>query len=208
VDKKYWESYYAAQNPGDQPSDFAIFVGGYCDSNTGRLFDIGCGNGRDTLFFASQDVECTGIDQSEVAIENNQKKALELGLDAKFLQGDFSALEYSKIANGAYSIYSRFTLHAINYEEEAKLFNHLNNESGLQFLFIEARSLGDSLYGQGDEVGTHEFVTSHYRRFIDSQALQEKLKEKFEILFFEESQGFAKTPTEDPCLIRLVARRV
>jgi len=208
MDKNYWEDYYSAQNPSEKPSDYARFVTDYCDSATGMLFDIGCGNGRDTLDFLSQGVVCTGIDQSDVAIVKNREKCESLGLSGDFRQGDFSSLEYSKLAGGPFSIYSRFTLHAINYQEEARLLEHLNNEPGLQYLFIEARSLGDSLYGQGDEVGTHEFVTSHYRRFIDPQALQDKLKEKFEVLFFEENQGFAKTPTEDPCLIRLVARRV
>ena len=207
MDKNYWEDYYSAQNPSEKPSDYARFVNDYCDSATGMLFDIGCGNGRDTLYFSSQGVACTGIDPSDVAIVKTREKGESLGLSADFRQGDFSSLEYSKLAGGPFSIYSRFTLHAINYQEEERLLEHLNNEPGLQYLFIEARSLNDALCGQGDEVGKHEYVTSHYRRFIDPEVLKAQLEVNFEVLYFEESQGFAKTERDDPCLIRLVAKR-
>ena len=99
-------------------------------------------------------------------------------------------------------------MHAIDYNEENKFFKHLFSSINLKYLFIEARSIRDSKYGEGKKVGLHEFVTSHYRRFIDSQVLISKLKENFEIVYFEESQGFAKTKTEDPWLIRIIAKRL
>lgn len=208
MDKEYWENYYSAQEPSKQPSDFARFyTEKYKKEEHGHVFDIGCGNGRDTLFFSSQLIPCIGIEQCKIAIKNNEIRNTTLGLNASFHQKDFSTCDYDSLADGGYSIYSRFTLHAINYEEENKLFLHLDNGRNLKYLFIEARSIRDSLYGQGEEVGLHEFVTSHYRRFIDPLVLREKLKNNFEIEYFEEAQGFAKTSTEDPCLIRIIAKR-
>lgn len=207
MDKEYWENYYAVLGPTEQPSDFARFCAKMHKKDHGKIFDIGCGNGRDTLFFSSHSIPCMGIDQCKIAIAKNESKKTVLGLDASFHQNDFSACDYDALADGAYSIYSRFTLHAISYEEENKLFLHLNNGHNLKYLFIEARSIRDGLYGQGKEVGVHEFVTSHYRRFIDPLVLKVKLEKHFDIEYFEEAQGFAKTPTEDPCLIRVVAKR-
>lgn len=207
MDKTYWENYYTELGPTEQPSEFAKFCAQGYDKAGGRLFDIGCGNGRDTLFFSTQSIQCTGIEQCKVATEMNEKRKAALDLDSIFMQADFSACDYDSLAAGPYSIYSRFTLHAINYEEENRLFLHLNNGKNLKYIYIEARSLQDSLYGQGDKVGLHEFVTSHYRRFIDPVALRSRLEVNFNIEFFEEAQGFAKTATEDPCLIRLVAKR-
>jgi tellurite methyltransferase len=207
MDKEYWENYYAGQGPTGQPSDFARYIvekyGGEC----GHVFDIGCGNGRDSMFFSSQSVSCTGIEQCGVAISTNESKKNELELNVSFQQGDFSTCDYSSLANGEYSIYSRFTLHAINYEEEAELFLHLNNAANLKYLFIEARSISDGIYGDGEKVGLHEYVTTHYRRFIDPQTLKTQLGEYFDIVSFEEGQGFAKTEAEDPCLIRVIAKR-
>ena len=207
MDKEYWENFYTKQHPSEQPSDFARFCAKRYKKEFGQLFDIGCGNGRDTLFFSSQSIPCTGIEQSESAVEKNIIKKASLGLDASFHQNDFSACNYDQLTDGSYSIYSRFTLHALNHEEEDRLFNHLNNGRNLKCLFIEVRSIRDGLYGQGKEVGLHEFVTSHYRRFIDPLVLKSQLSNNFEIEYFEEAQGFSKTPTEDPCLIRLIARR-
>ena len=207
MEKEYWENYYIMHGPSEQPSDFARFCAKRYKAEYGKIFDIGCGNGRDTFFLSSQSIPCTGIDQCKIAMANNVNKKATLGLNASFHQGDFSTCDYASLANGAYSIYSRFTLHAISYEEESKLFLHLNNGHPLKYLFIEARSIRDGLYGQGKKVGLHEFITSHYRRFIDPTVLRSKLEKHFDVEYFHEAQGFAKTATEDPCLIRVVAKR-
>ena len=207
MDKEYWENYYGLQGPSEQPSDFGRFCAQRHKKEDGKIFDIGCGNGRDTFFFSSQSIPCVGVDQCKKAIGNNELKNSKLGLDVSFREDDFSTCDYDLLSNGGYSIYSRFTLHAINYEEETRLFQHLNNGNNLKYLYIEVRSIRDSLYGQGKEVGLHEFVTSHYRRFIDPEVLKSKLKNKFDIEYFEEAQGFAKIETEDPCLIRVIAKR-
>ena len=207
MDKEYWIKYYASQSPGDQPSDFAKFIASKHQAAFGKIIDIGCGNGRDTLYFASQGIPSIGIDQCEVAISKIEQKKNQMGLNAVLKADDFSACDYDVLSNGKYSIYSRFTLHAINYEEENRLFSHLNNGKNLSYLFIEARTIRDGIYGHGDKVGTHEYVTSHYRRFIDPEVLKKRLQENFTIEYFEEAQGFAKTPTEDPCLIRVIAKR-
>jgi len=207
VDKEYWENYYTVQGPSERPSDFARLCSEKYNENCGRIFDIGCGNGRDTLYFSSQSIPSTGIDQCEVAIAKNLTKCNDLGLDALFQAHDFSECDYDLMSDGAYSIYSRFTLHAINYKEEEKLFLHLNSGTNLKYIFIEVRSINDDLYGQGEKVGEHEFVTSHYRRFIDPKKLVARLENNFDIQYFEEGQGFAKTDTEDPCLIRVIAKR-
>ncbi len=207
MDKAYWEHYYAEQSPDEQPSDFARFCVREYREEFGQIFDIGCGNGRDTLYFASQAIKSAGVDQCEIAIAGNVAKNVQLGLNASFHQADFCACDYSSLADGSYSIYSRFTLHAINYDEEDRLFLHLNNDPDLELLFIEARSIRDGLYGQGEEVGPHEFITSHYRRFIDPTVLKSKLESGFEIQYFEEAHGFATTETEDPCIVRVIAKR-
>ncbi len=207
MDMNYWNKYYGEYTPADQPSSFAQFCADRFDDSTGRIFDIGCGDGRDTLFFATRSILATGIEQSKVAIEKNEKRKLELGLSANFIVSDFSTCDYDSLSEGFYSLYSRFTLHAINYEEESRFFDHINRLNSIKYIFIEARSIRDSLYGKGDNVGLHEYVTSHYRRFIDPVALKKMLEINFNVIYFEEAQGFAKIESEDPCLIRVIAKR-
>ena len=43
-------------------------------------------------------------------------------------------------------------------------------------LFIEARSIYDELYGQGEKVGEDEFKTDHYRHFLRQENLEQELE--------------------------------
>ena len=109
MDKEYWENFYTKQYPSEEPSDFARFCAKRYKKEFGHLFDIGCGNGRDTLFFSSQSIPCTGIEQSESAVEKNIIKNTALGLDASFYQNDFSACKYDELADGPYSVSVSYT---------------------------------------------------------------------------------------------------
>ena len=120
MDREYWEMYYSKQAPNERPSDFAQFCAEKYDTSFGKLFDIGCGDGRDTLFFTTKSIPCIGVDQSLIAIEENAKRGLSLGLESVFIHADFSSCNYDLLSSGPYSIYSRFTLHAISYEEEER----------------------------------------------------------------------------------------
>lgn len=208
MDLNYWEKYYDGFGPTEEPSDFAKFYLGKYSDEMGLIFDVGCGNGRDTFFFGSSSIPSVGIDQCSIAINKNNQKKQHVKFEVRFLSTDFSNCNYDSIAkNKNFSIYSRFTLHAINYNEEEKFFESIQTCKNLRYLVIEARSVNDSLYGKGKKVGKHEFITSHYRRFIDPETLTCQLQENFEIEYFVESVGFAKTETEDPCLIRVIARK-
>ena len=46
-----------------------------------KILELGCGQGRDALFFASKWLEVYAIDSSAVAIENLRIKTKELNLD-------------------------------------------------------------------------------------------------------------------------------
>lgn len=45
-----------------------------------QLLELGCGQGRDTLFFASKDIDVTAMDYSSVAIDGLIKRAKERNL--------------------------------------------------------------------------------------------------------------------------------
>lgn len=211
MQKDYWDQYYLKNNSGQGlwqvPSSFAQFCMWWNILDRGTLIDVGCGNGRDTYYFSLLGIPTLGIDQCGLTIAKNIQKINESFYTAKFIQEDFTTLDYDDLVSGPYSVYSRFTFHAINYAEEDTFFDQLNQAKNLRYLFIEARSIRDSLYGQGTNVGPNEFVTTHYRRFINPITLIRKLHTCFNIKYFEENTGFAKTETEDPCLIRVIAEK-
>ena len=137
-----------------------------------------------------------------------KKKTQTLGLNAKFMVQDFSKCKFDSVVAEDFSLYSRFTLHAINYKEQNRLFENIYSVKRLRYLFIEARSIRDNLYGHGTKIGEHEFITSHYRRFIDPNILTESLKGFFKIIYFVESKNLSVMGSDNPCLIRLVAKRL
>ncbi len=205
---KYWDGFYDKNGAPLKPSHFASYIEKEYSDQVDSIIDVGCGNGRDSFYFASKGINCTGIDQSDSAVKiNNSNISFDIS-NLNFIQGDFPSFDYKSLNLDKFSIYSRFTLHSIDYNEEKVFFDNLKGLDCLDYFFIEVRSINDAIYGDGREVGKHEFITSHYRRFIDPQDLHKQLSNSFEIIFFDESQGYSKTENDDPCLIRVVAKKI
>ena len=96
MDKTYWRDFYSKHKIGIEPSLFARFVyenyllsytkqgfnivDSYSDmqspqetqnteSNAPSLLELGCGNGRDSLYFANNSIDTTAIDQVQEEVE-------------------------------------------------------------------------------------------------------------------------------------------
>ena len=77
----YWNSYYASRAvlKLSAPSQFAAFVAQEA-GDAHLIIEVGCGNGRDSLFFARHGFQVVAIDGSEAAIlkceESRQAQSL------------------------------------------------------------------------------------------------------------------------------------
>ena len=61
---------------GDEPSKFALICfEKFVKHKVQKILELGCGQGRDSLFFASKGLEVYAIDSSKVAIEDLATKA-------------------------------------------------------------------------------------------------------------------------------------
>ena len=60
----FWENYYSNHQIPTDESFFARFVMPFLNEGD-TLFEIGCGNGRDSVFFAKQGMKVTAFDQCE-----------------------------------------------------------------------------------------------------------------------------------------------
>ena len=206
-DREYWNDYYEGLNGQmAEPSNFAIEVDKMLKPCS-HIMELGCGNGRDSLYFLSKGHIVTAVDGSDTAIDMLNKITAD-DEKALFVCDDF--VKCHALYQMQYDcVYSRFTLHAIAEDQEDEmLINAKEALSSGGILCIEARTIHDALYGKGKEVGDNAFeYNDHYRRFIDVNEFKKKMENMgFVFDYIEERKGFSKTKESDPMLMRAIAR--
>jgi SAM-dependent methyltransferase len=210
IEDEYWNRFYSQPHAElEAPSTFARHVADLMDQGS-RLFELGCGNGRDALFFASRGLDVTACDRSRVAVE-----ALQVRPDLArfthrptFLVADFLELEQAYLGPALDVVYSRFTLHAVPALVQTSALSWARRAlrpGGT--LLIEVRSVKGSLYGKGEQVERDAFVhDGHYRRFLRIEELSAQLVGlEFSIDWADEVAGVARHRDDDPVVIRLSA---
>jgi tellurite methyltransferase len=208
MDKNYWELYYSKQNSEYIPSLFAKFVLENFMPKNANLIELGCGNGRDSLFFADNSVNVVAVDQVESEIEFLKHRFDTLN-NIRFLAADFTNLSNGNKFN---VVYSRFTLHAITTIEEKRVLNWaFNNLFTNGFLCIEARGQKNEIFKLGEPV-TNEpdafIYNGHFRRFLNLDNLCKSLITLgFTINYANEEKGYAPFNNTDETFLRVIAQK-
>ncbi|MDW0205724.1 MAG: class I SAM-dependent methyltransferase [Nitrososphaeraceae archaeon] len=187
-----WDKVYSNDSAffGEEPSDFAQ----KCYSNfkrydVKRLLELGCGQGRDTIFFASNGFDVHAIDASKVAIENiNQKiRQKNISLDLRHFKVRQSLPYDNSYFDAVYShmFYNmRFTD-----EELGFLFKESNRvlkNNGL--LYFSVRNDKDVSYNKGKKIDNYVYEINGFQiRFFTTRQIQLFLENYFEIKNIEES---------------------
>jgi SAM-dependent methyltransferase len=159
----YWDDYYAARATPVRrlPSQFATFVAGELDQRH-RVIELGCGDGRDAMFFASYGHDVVGVEASHTAVEACRLLAGNLGEAASFI---VSRIDEPGLAarvrgdGGPRVVYARFFLHAITETEEECLLDlaaAITDPGDL--LAVEYRTVRDSSGREGDRQAHRRFV--------------------------------------------------
>ena len=204
--RKYWEEYYKTNRINNIPSSFAEYcLNNYLiKDNSKYLLELGCGNGRDSFFFAQNNINVLALDlaKEEIRYLNQINKNTNL----RFIAKDFTT--YNKPNSFDY-VYSRFTIHSISeLEQDRTIQNTYKNLKENGIFFIEVRSIKDEMFTNSNKLSETEGETDHYRRFIDYNSILCELREnKFKILYSIESNGLAKYKEQDPVVIRIVAQK-
>lgn len=196
---KYWSNYYNEHKESFEPSFFSKSITKFLGKGD-SLIDLGCGNGRDSIFFGEKNIYTHGVDM----ISEEIKYLKQVYKNHKYIS--FSANNFLDLPERNFThAYSRFSLHAIPLKIEKILLNWIKINIK-KYFFIEVRSDKDSLF---------EKKTDHYRRFPNFEKLLVKLiLNDFEIKYSEISSRFAPYNTKygvdynenAPKIIRIICK--
>jgi SAM-dependent methyltransferase len=189
---KVWDKIYSNDSAffGENPSDFAQkCCSDFKKYEVKRLLELGCGQGRDTIFFASNGFDVHAIDSSKIAIENiNQKiRGKNISLHLRHFEARQALPFDSSHFDAVYShmFYNmRFTDEQLSYlfKESSRILKH----NGL--LYFSVRSDKDVLYNKGKKIDRNVYEINGFQiRFFTKVQIESFLAIYFEIKNIEEN---------------------
>ena len=208
----YWDEYYKGRTPPPIPSQFSVFVLNEIP-DPGLIVELGCGSGRDSLFFASQDILTVGVDASASAIELCRQQARARGLrKARFLQAHVEDENLADQLNGVTAdvvtraqsalVYARFFVHAITDDQEVALFR------AAKTIFADASAYLAVEFRTHRDVEQRKVTSGHYRRYVNPLEFSARARDEgFEITYFVDGFGFAKYREDDAHVARFILAR-
>lgn len=207
-----WDNFYGTEHSEiEGPPAFAQYCVSRLVSGT-TVFELGCGNGRDALFLAANGLRVTACDASPVAVARLRDR---IGghMDGKANPDVFVAWMSGlgpERHNALDAIYMRFVLHAVPRDEASHgiRWSWSSLKTG-GALFIETRSVNSDLYGVGTSLAMMPSCRmATYRRFIRRRELTSELEgHGFQLEEVVEDRGLATLGSDDPVVIRVIARK-
>ena len=165
------------------------------------ILELGCGQGRDSLFFASKGIKVKALDYSRFAIEQLSKRAKQTGLPIEAFVYD-ATKPFPFNDNEFDAVYSHM-LFSMKFSREQLKFifkeirRVLRNDG---FHFFSVRNHNDKFYGKGIRVDDETYDINGFQiRFFTTEEI-ENLSEGFKI--FEIKEDY-----EEPVTLYLVASR-
>lgn len=212
LEKSYWDKFYK-DCVIDIPSQFCVSMA-TDNHNKKTVVEFGMGNGRDSLYLATQGHIVVSVDISESAVSACNSTMQQKKIDhAAFVCGDISEKETVENAiatarkrchkgHTKLIIYSRFVIHSLDQKQEDRFLSALSEltQTGDK-IYFEFRSQRDS--------NTEKYFgnKNHFRRYVDSEQFIKNLKEKYKLSidYSITGQGMAKYKNEDPVITRIIA---
>jgi len=167
-----------------------------------KLLDLGCGNGRDTVYLNKRTGSCfVGLDACPAAVEAAKTLAEHHDVNCNFIRADACAA--ADIYAGVQGVYSRFFFHSISCSVQHDILELLQaNLREPACLYIEVRAASKAAAGH---VETND---GHYRRLIHAETFFEELHVAgFDVVWTECGRGLARFGNDDPVILRIHAVR-
>lgn len=206
----YWNHFYASREALklSAPSQFAAFVAQEA-GDAHLIIEVGCGTGRDSLFFARHGFDVFAIDGSEAAIAGCEQSRAAQGLAqirfaccAVGTQAFGQTLVQARaLTDGPVIAYARFFLHAIDDADELCFFRDM----------AAALRPGDRLaveYRTTRDAAGAKATQPHFRRYVEpAQVIENAARFGFSEEYAVQGYGYAKYLNDDAYVARAVFRK-
>jgi SAM-dependent methyltransferase len=207
-ERDQWAQFYARRGDDvpDEPTPFAPWVAE--QSTASRIVDVGCGNGRDSVFFAAQGRSVVGLDAVPGALIRARRLAKAQGLAATFTRLNLNSLRETLAHGGLEArgrpgdvdVYARFLLHCLAPVSRENFWRYTAMVlSGGGRCFVEFRTRQDR--------GLPKHFAQRRHTFLATRAAAEGA-ERFggQVVYEESGTGRARFGEEDPHVCRMVVQ--
>jgi SAM-dependent methyltransferase len=186
----YWNDIYSKKNYfGTGPTILAHEAHNLIKNNSiTNILELGCGQGRDSLFFANLGYNVVATDISENAInflktikDEENIENLELYLHNTLNSFNFSNLKFELI-------YSNLTLQFFDLKQLSQIFSNIKKiMKPNSFFLFSTKKPGDKYFNFGNKISENSFEHKGIIRFFFNKSeLENILKNHFTIISFED----------------------
>lgn len=188
----YWDNLYTKNDYfGIGQTILANFARDIIEKNSIKnMLELGCGQGRDSVFFAKLGCNIVAVDISENAIKFVEKTKYDENL--KNLQLVVSDIQKSlNFQNLKFDmVYSNLSLQFFDLSKLSNIFSNIFDVmSSDSFFLFSTKKTGDKYYNFGNKISDSAFEYKGITRFFFTKSELETLLEKnFTIISFEEDK--------------------
>jgi SAM-dependent methyltransferase len=188
----YWSDMYSRPNVfGTGPTKLAKVAHDLIqDKSVKNILEIGCGQGRDSIFFSEKGyfIETFDISENAIIFVNKTKESFNLK--------NLNAIVHDVTETFPYSnkffdfVYSNLALQFFDVETLEKIFDNVDRvmKDEATVLF-STKKKGDKYYNFGTKIIEDAFEHKGIiRYFYDRPVLEQILEQKFEILYFDDDR--------------------
>jgi SAM-dependent methyltransferase len=209
----YWDEAlkrYATKDWANKPTLFAEQIQQYLP-HSGKILELGSGQGQDALCFAKQGYDVTATDLVDTGLKECELKARSQDISLNFQLVDIGqALPFEDESFDI--VYSHLGLHYLNKQGTEKLFQEIHRilKPGgiLASLFntVEDPEMSSSGFEKIEENYYREIAFDFYKRFFSVQETSKFIQNLFEPILLDNQGETYKD--EIKTLIRLVAKKI
>ena len=186
----YWSDMYSRPNVfGTGPTKLAKMANDLIyDKSIQNILEIGCGQGRDSIFFSEKgySIETFDISENAITFVNKTKKSFNLKNLNAIVHDVTEPFSYSN--NFFDFVYSNLALQFFDIDSLEKIFDNIyrvmKDEATILF---STKKKGDKYYDFGTKISEDAYEHKGIiRYFYDKSVLEHMLEHQFEILSFDD----------------------